>query len=65
MDRFIFLYLAGILAGFALIEVPLSGPFFGALEPFVDIVGVIAILVFSFVLIIKGFKSLFHGHGHK
>ncbi|PLR68917.1 MULTISPECIES: hypothetical protein [Bacillaceae] len=62
MDRLIFLFLAGIIAGFALIKVAGFLGFLAFLAPFVKIVGVIAILVFSLVLILKGFKNLFHGH---
>ncbi|MEM5016593.1 MULTISPECIES: hypothetical protein [Metabacillus] len=60
MDRLIFLFLAAILAGFALVELPLAGTFLASLAPFTTVVGVLAILVFSFVLIFHGVKSLFN-----
>ncbi|MCA1321421.1 hypothetical protein LC085_16065 [Bacillus tianshenii] len=56
MDRTI-LFLACILAGFALIRVPLTGTL-AALDPIVAIIGVISILVFSIVLIFYGVRSL-------
>jgi len=58
MDRLIFLMLASILAGFALVKVPLSGTFLAGLEPITDIIGVIAILIFSLFLIFKGLMGL-------
>jgi hypothetical protein len=60
MDRLIFLFLASILAGFALVRMPLEGTFLASIEPFTTVVGVLAILVFSFVLIYNGVKSLFN-----
>ncbi|MCM3595279.1 hypothetical protein M4D55_05690 [Metabacillus idriensis] len=58
MDRLIFLFLAAILAGFALLELSLPA-FLAFLAPFITFVGTLAILVFSFVLIFKAFKALF------
>ncbi|MDV2682801.1 hypothetical protein RYX56_00285 [Alkalihalophilus lindianensis] len=57
MNSFPLLYLSCILAGFALIRVPLSG-FMEPLEPLVLIVGVLTILLFSCVLIYKGILCL-------
>ncbi|WP_078381713.1 hypothetical protein [Sutcliffiella halmapala] len=56
MERII-LFLASIFAGFALINVPLTGAF-EALDPIATIVGVITILVFSLALIYYGVRSL-------
>lgn len=58
MDRLILLMLASILAGFALIKVPLSGTFLAGLEPITDIIGIVAILIFSLFLIFKGLMGL-------
>ncbi|PAE44594.1 hypothetical protein [Bacillus sp. 7884-1] len=52
-----FLYLACIIAGFALLRVPLTG-ILAPLSPFVILIGVLAILLFSFVLIIQGVLCL-------
>jgi len=57
LDRNPFLYLACIIAGFALLRVPLEG-FFAPLSPLVILIGVLAILLFSFVLIIQGILYL-------
>lgn len=53
-----FLFLACILAGFALLEVSTSGLLVG-LAPFLEIVAVIVILIFTFALLYIGFKTLF------
>lgn len=58
MDRFILLMLAGILAGFALIKVPLSGTFLSGLEPTTTLIGILAIVIFSLFLIFKGLMGL-------
>ncbi|SDM91992.1 hypothetical protein [Bacillus sp. OK048] len=57
LDRSPFLYLSCIIAGFALLKVPLTG-FFTPLSPLVVLIGILAILLFSFVLIIQGLLSL-------
>ena len=59
MSSWIFLFLAAILAGFALIEVPLAGTFLAALAPFTTVVGVLTVLLFSVVLIYKAVRYLF------
>ena len=58
MDRFIFLMLAGVLAGFALLKVPLTGTFLASIEPVTNIIGILAIVIFSLVLIFKGLVAL-------
>ncbi|MBD1382566.1 hypothetical protein [Metabacillus arenae] len=60
MDRIIWTFLASILAGFALIKVPLTNTFLESLSPFVVVIGVVTVLVFSFVLIYYGVKTLFN-----
>lgn len=62
MDRLILLILASILAGFALVKVPLSGTFLAGLEPITDIIGIVAILIFSLFLIYKGLMALLGKH---
>ncbi|MCT2536736.1 hypothetical protein NC661_14115 [Aquibacillus koreensis] len=57
MDRYPLLFLACILAGFALIRVPLTG-FLEPLSPLVFLVGVLSILVFSCVIIYHGVMAL-------
>ncbi|MRG87169.1 hypothetical protein [Salinibacillus xinjiangensis] len=52
------LYLFCILAGFALIKVPLYG-YFEPLEPLAFLVGVLTVLLFSGVIIFNGIMTLF------
>ena len=59
MDRYILLMLASIFAGFALVKVPLSGTFIAGLEPISNIIGILAIVIFSLALIYKGLMALF------
>lgn len=58
MDRLIFLMLAGILAGFALIKVPLAGTFLASLTPITTVIGILAIVIFSLFLIFKAVMAL-------
>jgi hypothetical protein len=57
LDRSPFLYLCCVIAGFALLRVPLTG-FLAPLGPLVVLIAVLAILLFSFVLIIQGVLCL-------
>lgn len=54
----ILLFLASILAGFALMNME-AVSFLSSFESLFDIVGALAIIVFSFVLLFMGVKSLF------
>ncbi|OLO36304.1 hypothetical protein BTR23_15620 [Alkalihalophilus pseudofirmus] len=58
MDRLILLMLASILAGFALLRVPVEGTFIAGIEPITSTIGVLAILVFSLFLLYKGLMAL-------
>ena len=58
MDRLAGLFLACILAGFALVHLP-GISFLAGLASFFHIVGALAILVFSLVLLYLGIKALF------
>ncbi|MFC4321630.1 hypothetical protein [Litchfieldia salsa] len=57
MERYPLLFLSCIVAGFALLKVPLDG-FLFPLSPLVYLFGQVAILLFSCVLIIQGLMSL-------
>lgn len=57
LDRSPFLYLCCIIAGFSLLRVPLTG-FFAPLGPLVLLIGVLAVLLFSLVVIIQGVLCL-------
>ncbi|PPA70848.1 hypothetical protein [Jeotgalibacillus proteolyticus] len=59
-----FLLLAGILAGFALIVLPIllvptPGTLLALLALIITVIGVIAVVVFSLVLILKALKAIF------
>ena len=58
MDRFILLMLASILAGFALLKVPLTDTFISGLEKITTLIGILAIVIFSLFLIFKGLMGL-------
>ncbi len=58
MDRLVFLMLAGILAGFALIKVPLAGTFLASLTQITTVIGILAIVIFSLFLIFKAVMAL-------
>ncbi|WHZ02475.1 hypothetical protein QNH48_26630 [Neobacillus sp. YX16] len=57
LDRSPFLYFLCILAGFAFLRVELTG-FLAPLSPLVLLIGVLAVLLFSLVLIIHGVLCL-------
>ncbi|HZH59406.1 MAG TPA: hypothetical protein VEY70_07500 [Metabacillus sp.] len=59
MNSRIFLFLATIFSGFALIRIPLEDTFLASIEPVTTIIGVLAILIFSLVLIYYGIRNLF------
>ena len=58
MDRLILFMLASILAGFALLKVPLAGTFLAGLEPITNLIGILTIVIFSLILIFKGLMAL-------
>jgi hypothetical protein len=59
MDRLANLFLACILAGFALVHLP-GISFLAGLLSFFHVVGALTILVFSIVLLFLGVKALFN-----
>ncbi|MDQ0059924.1 hypothetical protein [Paenibacillus harenae] len=50
-------YLGGVIGGFSLIYIPVSG-LLPSLEPLIDAVGIIIVIVFAVALIITGVRSL-------
>lgn len=62
MDRYPLLFLACIVAGFALLKVPVGGTFLAPLHPLIFILGVLAIMFFSCVLLYQGVMA-FLGKG--
>jgi hypothetical protein len=57
MGSSIWLFFLGILSGFALLRVPLTG-FLAPINPIIDVIAVLAILLFAIVLIFKGIIHL-------
>ncbi|MBE4907526.1 hypothetical protein IMZ08_05540 [Bacillus luteolus] len=57
-DNLVFLYLACILAGFAIIKISTTAAILISLKPILIIIAVIVILLFSFLIIWKGIKTL-------
>ncbi|CAM3775869.1 hypothetical protein [Mesobacillus zeae] len=56
----VLVFLACILAGFALVNLP-AVPMLSGLVPFFEIVAALAIIIFSFVLLYMGLRALFSG----
>ena len=54
------LYFLCLLVGFALTKVQLAGTFLSSLSAAVNLIGVLAILVFAIVLLYMGVRSLFN-----
>ncbi|WP_338471501.1 hypothetical protein R4Z10_01650 [Niallia sp. XMNu-256] len=57
-DRLILLMPAGIIAGYALIKVPLNLTFLSGMAPVTQTIGVLAILICSLYLIYKGIRAI-------
>lgn len=51
--------LGGLAGGIALLEVPFEKTFLASLDPFLNIVGVISIVVFSAGLVYNALKDIF------
>lgn len=58
MHSLAFLYLACILAGFSLVNVPTSSIISAGIASFFHTVGAIAIIIFSLALLYTGVKAL-------
>lgn len=54
-------FLGGLLGGFGLVKAPLEGSFLSGLDPLVDGIGIIAILIFSGAMIYSAFRNWFIG----
>lgn len=59
MSQVSFIYLASILAGFALANLPTSAVVTQGVVEFFEVIGGIAIIVFSFALLFDGLRTLF------
>ncbi|ATF11722.1 hypothetical protein HP398_17085 [Brevibacillus sp. HB1.4B] len=51
----------GLLGGYALLKAPVDGSFLNGLDPLVDGVGLIAVVVFAGALIYSGVRDWFKG----
>jgi hypothetical protein len=58
MDKLVLLFLACVIAGFALIELPLAGTALASIAPVTFYIGILSVLVFSLILIFKGILAL-------
>ncbi|WP_068773400.1 hypothetical protein [Paenibacillus sp. FJAT-26967] len=58
MDKFL-VTLGGVLGGYALVKTPVDGTVLTSLEPVLDLVGSLSMIVFAGVFIVRGVRSLF------
>ncbi|WP_400161983.1 hypothetical protein ACAF76_016640 [Brevibacillus sp. TJ4] len=54
-------FLGGLLGGFGLVRAPLENSFLSGLDPIVDGIGIIAILIFSGAMIYSAVRDWFQG----
>lgn len=59
MNQRVFLYLASILAGFGMANIPASSIITTEVANFFDIIGAITIIIFSLAVLYLGVLSLF------
>jgi hypothetical protein len=57
-DKQLLLYFVCMLAGFALIKVPVAGTFLAGLGTVLATIGVLAVIVFAVVLLVYGVLAL-------
>jgi hypothetical protein len=57
MDKFL-TYVGGVLGGYALIATPVGGTVLSSLNPLLDILGAISMIVFAGALVVSGVRSL-------
>lgn len=54
-------FLGGLVGGYGLVKTPLEDSFLSGLDPVVDGIGIIGLLIFSGALIYTGFRGWFQG----
>lgn len=59
LDKQMLLYFVCMLAGFALVKVPVTGTFLAGLGTVLTAIGVVVAIVFAVVLIVYGVLALF------
>lgn len=55
-----FLYFLALLAGFAIILLPVGGTIFAELGPLFAIIGIVVAIVFAVVIIVRALQALFN-----
>lgn len=58
MDRFLG-NLGGVIAGYAMVAAPVEGTFLSGLDPILDVVGSLSMIVFSGFFMYYGVRHLF------
>ncbi|MBK5444791.1 hypothetical protein ACWF7H_01425 [Peribacillus butanolivorans] len=61
MQNSILLFFVAMLTGFAFIHLPVAGTIFSGLEPTLDVIGIVTVIVFAIVIIWKAVQALFKG----
>ncbi|MGG0787301.1 MULTISPECIES: hypothetical protein [Bacillaceae] len=61
MQNSYILYFIAMLTGFAFIKLPVANTIFSGLETFLDVVGIVIVLIFAIAIIWKAAQALFKG----
>ncbi|MET1177002.1 hypothetical protein ABG775_03315 [Peribacillus simplex] len=61
MQNNYFLFFMAMLTGFAFIKLPVANTIFSGLETFLDVVGIVIVLIFAIAIIWKAAQALFKG----
>lgn len=56
-----FLFFMAMLTGFAFIKLPVANTIFSGLETFLDVIGIVIVLIFAIAIIWKAAHALFKG----
>ncbi|MDM5214421.1 hypothetical protein ACDZ29_13540 [Peribacillus sp. RS7] len=61
MQNSYILFFIAMLTGFAFIKLPVANTIFSGLETFLDVVGIVTVLIFAIAIIWKAAQALFKG----
>ncbi|MDP1417694.1 hypothetical protein Q8G35_04645 [Peribacillus simplex] len=61
MQNSYFLFFIAMLTGFAFIQLPVANTIFSGLETFLDVIGIVTVLIFAIAIIWKAAQALFKG----
>ncbi|MBT2664681.1 hypothetical protein ACFQ9Y_13120 [Peribacillus simplex] len=61
MQNSYILFFIAMLSGFAFIKLPVANTIFSGLETFLDVVGIVIVLIFAIAIIWKAAQALFKG----